>query len=169
MNNLIFESRRVKLIPFRKHESQLFQSISANPFIRKYLWDDEIISLETAKEIMQLNHEYFKKDQFGIWKIRLEENQKIIGYTGLWYFFNEKQPQIIYAIFKDFTGRGLATEAAKIVLKYAFNNLNFSYLIAAMDEDHLDSQRVAQRLGMTQSETRVVDSKPTIFYRINQH
>ena len=64
----------------------------------------------------------------------LKETNEVIGYTGLWYFFNEKQPQLIYALLKQFTKRGYALEASKAIIQYSFNTLGFQYLIAATDE-----------------------------------
>ena len=163
MKTLIFNSDRLQLIPFNTNDVSKFHSLNTNSFIRKFMWDDEIISLDTAQEIIIQNKKYFEENQYGIWKIILLSTEETIGYTGLWYFFDEPQPQLIYALLEPYTGQGLATEAARLIIEYAFKSLNFSYLIAATDEPHLASQKVAERLGMNFLEKRIENEKPTIF------
>ncbi|MEM9984362.1 MAG: GNAT family N-acetyltransferase, partial [Bacteroidota bacterium] len=107
-------------------------------------------------------------DNFGIWKVNLKETDELIGYTGLWYFFDEQQPQLIYALLKQFTKQGYALEFSKVIIEYSFKTLDFEYLIAATDESHLESQKVAKRLGMKFHEKRIEDDKPTLFFKIEK-
>lgn len=169
MTTTILQTQRITLLPFKAEDLSLFHQLNIDPFIRKYLWDDEIIPLNLSKEILQTNERYFKERNYGLWKIILKASNEVIGYTGLWFFFEEPQPQLIYAIQEAHTGKGLATEAAKTIIDYTFNELKFDYLIAATDEPHLSSQKVAQRLGMHLSEKRLENDKPTLFYRIERN
>ncbi|MEM6395929.1 MAG: GNAT family N-acetyltransferase [Bacteroidota bacterium] len=161
-------TERLVLTPFRYGDYNLFHRMNIDPFVRKFMWDDEIISLDTAKEIMQDNERYFEKDNFGIWKVIMKETDELIGYTGLWYFFNEQQPQLIYALLKHYTKQGYALESSKVIIEYCFKTLGFTYLIAATDESHLESQKVAKGLGMKLHEKRIEDDKPTLFFKIEK-
>ncbi|QNL21263.1 GNAT family N-acetyltransferase [Hyphobacterium sp. CCMP332] len=163
----IIKTKRLELIPFERSDKALFHRINTDPFIRKYLWDDEIIAEEKAAEIIDLNEEHFKRDHYGLWKIRAKENNNIIGYAGLWHFFDEDQPQLMYALLKDFTKKGFAKEASEAIIDYAFNKLGFKYIIAATDSIHRESQNVALSLGMTMVEERLENEKPTLFFRLN--
>ncbi|MEM9446844.1 MAG: GNAT family N-acetyltransferase, partial [Verrucomicrobiota bacterium] len=145
MKNHILITKRLKLIPFTVEDEALCLSLNQDAFIRKYLWDDEVISPETSAEILRENQSLFGVNGYGLWKIMPLELEKVIGYTGLWYFFGEPQPQLIYTLLKSYTKRGYATEAGKTVIRYAFENLGFTYLIAATDESHMASQAVAKR------------------------
>ncbi|MEM9986416.1 MAG: GNAT family N-acetyltransferase, partial [Bacteroidota bacterium] len=139
-----------------------------NPFVRKYLWDDGIIGLDIAKDILRQNLLLFQQKDFGLWGIYLTGQQELIGYVGLWFFFAEPQPQLMYALNEDFIGQGIATEAAKRIIDYAFEELNFFYLLATTDAPHLASQRVAMRLGMELKEKKLVEGKETWFYFIDR-
>lgn len=96
----------------------------------------------------------------------MKETKELIGYTGLWYFFNEDQPQLIYALLKQFSKRGYAHEFSKAIIRYSFENLGFKYLTAATDEHHLESQKVAKGLGMKFQEKRIENDKPTLSFSI---
>lgn len=161
-------TERLVLIPFRINDFELFHRLNIDPYIRKFMWDDEEITLDTSKEIMQKNESHFEMDNFGIWKVILKEVDEIIGYTGLWYFFDEEQPQIIYALLHQFTKQGYAHEFSSEIVRYSFQTLDFKYLIAATDESHIESQKVAKRLGMKYHEKRVENDKPTLFFRIEK-
>lgn len=153
--------------PFEGDESELFHKLSCDSFIRKYLWDDEKISMKVANDVISRSTQYFERNGFGIWKIKYIEIDEIIGYAGLWYFFGEEQPQLIYALRERFTKKGIATEVAHRIVQYAFEELNYKYLIASMDEMHLDSQKVASRIGMKLFSKKELTEKPTVFYKIN--
>ncbi|MEL6656684.1 MAG: GNAT family N-acetyltransferase [Bacteroidota bacterium] len=164
----ILYSERLQLIPFLPEDSVLFLNLNTNPFVRQFLWDDQIIDATTAEAIIQQNSKHFQEDRYGLWKLLIEGSNEVIGYTGLWYFFDEPQPQLIYALLEPYTQKGYATEAATRVISYAFAELNFQYLLAAMDEPHRASQKVAKRLGMTLLDKRIEEGKSTVFYRINK-
>lgn len=166
--NLELSTSRLQLIPFTYDEVNLFYTLNTDPFIRQYLWDNTIIDQETAQEILTLNETHFQKDHYGIWKIVLSATHEVIGFAGLWFFFEEPQPQLIYALKEPFTGNGYATEAARALIDYTFTSLGFTYLLAAMDEPHFASQKVAERLGMQPIAQRLENGKPTVFYKIDK-
>ncbi len=168
MQSPTLSSPRLHLTPFSKEELALFHQMNTSPFVRQYLWDDEIIPLELAEQILDQNTRHFQDDQFGLWKITSKGTDNFIGYAGLWFFFEESQPQLIYALHPEAAGNGYATEAARLVIDYAFHELGFEYLLAATDKPHLASQAVARRLGMQQNRIESMDGKVTVFFRLEK-
>ncbi len=168
MSSVQFSSPRLSLLPFTSEDAHAFHQINIDPFVRQFLWDDEIISPALVADLMLQNEKHFAEDQFGLWKILLKDTDTLIGYTGLWYFFDEPQPQLIYALLPAFTGQGYAKEAAEQVVHYSFSQLSFDYLIAATDLPHLASQKLAIKLGMERIETKEIDGKTTVFFRLDR-
>ena len=166
IKNIELKTKRLNLIPFGSKDHRLFLDLNNDPYIRKYLWDDELIDQSTVQEIISQNDKHFKADKYGIWKVQLSETNEILGYAGLWYFFDEPQPQLIYALLEKFTKKGYAREAGLSIIKYAFEKLDFKYLIAATDELNSPSVSVALGLGMEFVEKRIENDKPTLFYSI---
>ncbi len=154
------------MVPIGTADEQWFLDFNNTPFVRKYLWDDAPVSKELARDIIEQNKGHFEEDQYGLWKILA--NDIPIGYVGLWYFFQEAQPQLIYALGEEFSGKGYATEASRSVIDYCFDSLGFTYLVAATDEPHLASQKLALRLGFKFVEKRLEDGKPTLFYKLKR-
>lgn len=154
----------VELIPMDSSDFEVFKEINTNAFVRKYLWDDRIMPDHIFHQILNDVEHHFKKDNWGLWKIVLLDSQSIVGYAGLWLFFHEFQPQLLYAIKPEHKGKGYATESAKLIVDYAFNQLRFTSLIATMDKTNVDSRKVCDRLGFTFIEEKEIEGKPILFY-----
>lgn len=165
IENLQFSTERLLLLPFQRTDTALFHHINTHPFVRKYLWDAAIISEETVKDILSKNEYLFQEEKLGLWGLKLKSNEETIGYAGFWYFFEEPQAQLLYALLPEFTGKGYAQEASKWLLDYAFSNLHYAYVDAACDAPNLASQKVALGLGMQKLRIEAVDGKPTVFFR----
>lgn len=160
-------TERLSLVPFAASDLELYHQINTHPYVRQYLWDDEVIELTTSKDILETNRQLFENEGWGLWKVAIQNTGEVAGFVGLWTFFDEDQPQLIYGLLPSFTGQGLATEASAAVITYAFETLGFDYLTAAMDEPHRASQHVAERLNMQMTEKREENGKPTVFYRVD--
>ena len=166
MNTIHLETGRLILTPLSQSDLQLFHNMNTNPFIRKYMWDDRIIDIDTSKKIIEKNTHLFQIEKCGIWKVLLKDSLRVIGYTGLWYFFGEPQPQLIYALLPQYAKQGFAAEFSQAIIDYAFSILKYKYIIAAADEPNTESQNLARRLGMKFVEKRLENDKPLMFYRI---
>lgn len=162
----IIETERLVLMPFEMNELELLHETFTHPFVRKFLWDDEVIPVDRTKEILMINEKHFERDGYGLWKVMLREDSTFTGFVGLWVFFEEAQPQLLYGLLPQYSGQGYATEASKAIIEYAFDELKFSYLDAACDAPHAESKNVCGRLNMKLLEEKEVNGKPTAFFRI---
>ncbi len=166
---LILTTTRLRLTPFQRQDKEVLHRIFTDPFVRKFLWDDEIIPAAQTESFLEKNEQHFAKDHWGLWKIQQKDGETIFGFAGLWYFFEEPQPQLVYGLLPAYAKKGYATEASQAVIDYAFQTLKFPYLIASCDTPHQDSKRVAERLHMDWVEEKTMNSRPTTFYRIDHH
>lgn len=157
---------KIELTPIDKTDFEVFKEINVNAFVRKHLWDDKIMPDEVFRGILNQVEIHFENENWGLWKIKLIDSQTVIGYVGLWLFFDENQPQLLYALKPEYKGKGYATEAAKLIVDYAFIQLQFANLVATMDKANVDSQRVCDRLTFKFMEEREVEGKPILFYHL---
>lgn len=164
----ILETGRLRLIPFSTEDFDLLHRTFTDPFVREYLWDNEIISDEQTREILVINDQQFNSKGWGLWKIIIKSEQTYAGFVGLWIFFNEVQPQLLYGLIPDKTGWGYATESSRAIIEYAFHKLEFDYLIAACDSPHIHSKKVCERLNMKWVEEKEVKGRLTTFFRLDK-
>lgn len=139
-----------------------------NPFIRLFLFDDKILADEQIKDFLKISDELFKENKYGLWVLSQKSSGEMIGFAGLWHFFEEDQPQLVYALLPEFTGNGYALEASKEIISYGFTSLGLSYLDASCDVPNLPSHKTALSLGMKKTTERNIDGKPITFYRIQK-
>ena len=126
--------------------------------------DDEIITYEKAEEFILINEQHFEKNNWGLWKLILKDDRSFAGIAGLWMFFDERPPQLLYALLPGKIKQGYALEASKAVIEYAFNKLQFQYLIAACDTPNVESRRVCEKLHMQETGEKEINGKKLTYY-----
>ena len=112
-----------------------------------------------AEEWIQKNMRRYAEDGVGGWALVLKPDDKFAGYCGLVRreVDGAKEIEVGYAIARNAQGRGVATEAARACMNYAFTTLGEERVISLIRPDNLPSHRVAERNGMAvEKETEFV-------------
>jgi RimJ/RimL family protein N-acetyltransferase len=83
------------------------------------------------------------------WTVVDRQTGEVFGECGLIHKVVESRPEteLIYYLFPNAWGRGIATEAAGAALAFAEKELGLVRLIALVDPSHEASRRVAIKLG----------------------
>ncbi|MDZ8105666.1 MAG: GNAT family N-acetyltransferase [Nostoc sp. DedQUE12a] len=165
---LILETQRLLLKPILKGGLNTLHAILIDSYVRRYLCDDKIFPLEQVEEMVSVSQNNFAEKRYGLWFIETKNEQEIIGFVGLWNFFEEVQPQLAYALLPQATKQGYATEAATKILEYSFDELNYQYLLASCDRPNLESQKVAERIGMIKVDEKIINGNPLVFFRVEK-
>ena len=76
--------------------------------------------------------------------------------------------EVAYMLHSQFWGRGLATEAARAILKYGFETAGLSRLISVINPGNIASARVAEKIGMRLEIDGDVNGEPTLLYSIDK-
>jgi len=164
--SLNLRTSRLKLVPFAISDIDLLHDTFTDPIVREFLWDNEVVPLEQTREILIENEKHFSNDGWGLWKV-INSSGEYTGFAGLWIFFDERQPQLLYGLLPAYHKKGFATEAAGAIIRYAFDELQFPFLIATCDAPHQRSVHVCLRLGMKKTADRVMRGKLISFFRID--
>ena len=69
-------------------------------------------SVATGRRNANREQKNFEEKRFGLWFVETKNEKEVIGLVGLWYFFEENQPQLVYALLPKATKKGYASEAA---------------------------------------------------------
>jgi len=84
-------------------------------------------------------------------RFRRRESGKVIGEVGLkWLSREHRQGEIGFIFNSDYQGRGLATEAAEVMLRRGFDELGLHRIIGSCTPQNASSARLLERLGMRQ-------------------
>lgn len=136
--------------------------------VRKYLWDDEVISREETVAVIEKSLKYFHCKGFGLFAVLPIDGERIIGFCGYWFFHEPPQLELLYGVITDQWGNGFAPEAANAMLAYGFEKLGFQEVIASTDGANVASVRVMEKLGMSFSKRKDANGSDTIFYSMKR-
>ena len=143
----------------------------ADPGVRKFLWDDQIISRETAVAVVKSSIDSFVTHAFGLWSIYFKNDPKLIGFGGLRHFTEDSgaasEVEILYGVSPLHWGKGIATEAAGAVLRYGFEDLGTENIYAGADPPNTASFRVIEKLGMKFARKTVVNGLEAVYYVVS--
>ena len=84
---------------------------------------------------------------FGVWAVLEEASNQLMGHAGFVTPEASDRIELIYALGRDWWGRGFATEAAAACLRDGFEVLNFMEIAALAFPENEPSIRVMLKLG----------------------
>jgi ribosomal-protein-alanine N-acetyltransferase len=147
------ETARLRLRPVVQDDLDALHRLWIDAEVRRYLWDDEVISRERAQVEIDSSLASFESHGFGHWIVIHEEDHAPIGFCGLRP--DEDHPEILFGLAPGYWGQGLALEAVRAVLRYGFEEKNLSRIVGKADLPNLRSFRVMEKAGMRfQRDTR---------------
>ncbi len=168
MRPLGIETARLRLRPFTLDDVDNLHRLWAEPGVRKFLWDDEVISRERVESAIQTSSALFSTRGFGLWAVLPLTEEALIGFCGFWFFHEPPRLELLYGISPAHWNKGLATEAATAMMNYGFQELSFNRIEASTDADNQASTRVMERAGMNFWKRELTNGLDTIYYAISR-
>src|SRR5262245_6571173 len=105
------ETKRLVLDPVREDDLAALHRLWTNIEVRRYLWDNEVISLDRAATVIKESIISGDAEGFGMWTLhRNPDCKSLIGFVALRHPANSVEVEILYGLFPDHWGEGLATE-----------------------------------------------------------
>jgi len=166
MELLEIETARLRLRPFGSTDVDEIHRLWADPGVRKYLWDDEVISREQAAEAIEESLARFRSAGLGLWAASFRDEPEVIGFCGYWFFRDPPELELLYGVATDNWGKGLATEMARALIRYGFQELALDRIVASTDTPNTASVRVMEKSGMRFDRRASAGRLDTIFYTI---
>ncbi|HEX7313156.1 MAG TPA: GNAT family N-acetyltransferase [Pyrinomonadaceae bacterium] len=108
-------------------------------------------SVEFEREhILKHIANYYDQHGFGLWAVVLREDGRLIGRCGLIHqpIEGAREVEVSYLLDRHYWGRGLATEAARAVVRHGFEKYKFPRIVALINPENVASVRVAEKIGM---------------------
>jgi ribosomal-protein-alanine N-acetyltransferase len=142
------ETARLRLEPARESDFDALHVHYGRPEVKRYLWDDEAPSRELVAQVLGAGIALWRTRGLGYFAIRLRGAQRVIGSTGFKLFEGGDDPELLYSLDPDLWGRGLAHEAVRACLRFAFEERGAIRVWAATDPPNAASLRVMERAGL---------------------
>ena len=144
----VLETQRLLLQQWGPGDWRRFKPVAQNPRVMKHIehgkpWSDERIESFVNEQI-----EGMKKSGFCFWPLIYKENHELIGLCGLAPLEDTGEIEIGWWLLPEYWGKGLATEAAREVMKYGFETIGLKRIVAIAHPPNEESIRIMQKLGM---------------------
>src|SRR5512143_881329 len=107
------QTKRLRLRPFVRADLGPLHALWTDEHVRRFLWDDEIIPVERALDVVRASAAGFAENGRGFFTVRLADEDDLAGFVGFRPVDEtpEADVEILYGLAVRAWGRGLATEA----------------------------------------------------------
>src|SRR5262249_4379118 len=103
----------------------------------------------------------------GLWLASEADTGALVGFCGFLVLPDvHAAPELVYALREPFTGRGYATEMARIAIDRAEARGAFQEILASVDAVNAASVRVLEKLGFQRQEVRPGAFGDMFLYRL---
>ena len=127
-----------------------FAAMNADPLVMRYF--PSTLNGEETDRMLESNRLHFERHGFGLWAAVARETNEFAGYIGLNVptFEAHFTPcvEIGWRLAARFWNRGLATEGAIAVLRFAQSRLCLDEVVSFTYLQNLPSRRVMEKIGM---------------------
>jgi RimJ/RimL family protein N-acetyltransferase len=154
MSTRALELRTDRLVLRRWREEDLapFAALNGDPETMRHF--PATLSRDESDALVHRVERHFEKAGYGLFAVEVPGVTPFIGFVGLWpvdFFEISFAPavEIGWRLDKQWWGNGYATEGAAEVLRFAFSELGLDEVVSFTAEHNVASQRVMQRIGMT--------------------
>ena len=173
------QTERLYLRQWRPSDLVIFAEINADAEVMRYF--PKLLSPTVSDVIANKCQQLIKENGWGFWAVSLKGSLKdgsekadtFIGFVGL----NDTHADLPFApsveigwrLHKNYWGQGYATEAAQAALKFAFDELKLSEVVAFTAVINERSQKVMQRIGMRNTKTNFYHPALKIDHPLAEH
>jgi len=150
-NGIAIETERLLLRNWERRDREPFARLNADERVMEFM--PARLSRAESDDYVDRIEDHFREHGFGVYALELRREREFVGYTGLAVpgFDAHFTPcvEIGWRLAAEHWGRGLATEAAKAVVRFAFESLALDSLVSFTVPANTRSRRVMEKIGMT--------------------
>lgn len=141
------ETARLLLREFVPTDLDDFYRIVTDPDVIRYTGDAGGSRDEVRAGMESRLFADYRTHGFGRWAAIYKPENRFIGFAGLKFLGDVGAVDVGYRFFKEYWGRGLATEACRALVAYGFETLNLPQILGIADRDNAASIRVLEKCG----------------------
>ena len=154
----VIETERLVLREWREPDVDAYARICADPRVMRYMWPPRgLTSAEVAYDVLRLR-EHWQRHGFGHWAVEERESGRTVGRTGIKrhddWTLDPDNTEVGWLYERAAWGKGYATEAAREVVRFCFDELERPEVISISHPDNLGSRRVMEKVGLSYAGAR---------------
>jgi RimJ/RimL family protein N-acetyltransferase len=146
------ETERLLLRMYRPEELETIYQMLSDKNVTRFYPPGFTITREVVLASMPRRLEVWRERGFAQLGVFEKETGNLVGYCGLQPFDKTPEIEIYYGYFKDAWGKGYATEAARAMLRFGFEETTLDKIVAGTHPDNFASQKVLEKIGLEKQE-----------------
>jgi ribosomal-protein-alanine N-acetyltransferase len=139
---------RLLLRAFTDEDDAPLHRVMADRDVMRYFPRPDPPTREQIQRLIAAQLKHWEEHGFGWWAVQLASTAELIGWSGLQFLSETDETEVAYLLGRRYWGRGLATEAARAGLSFAFETLGLERIVAIVHPENVASRRVIEKLGM---------------------
>src|SRR5688572_24252530 len=141
-------SARLHLREFRRDDAQALYEIHSDPAVMRYWSFPAWTHLDQAHARVEFILGQRERGDVFVWALADIDNDRLVGSVALFALdVAQQRGEIGYSLRSDRQGQGVAAEALRAVLAFAFDELGLARIEADADPRNGPSCRLLERLG----------------------
>lgn len=149
----IIKTPRFTLRPWRESDLAPFAAMNADPQVMRHF--PKMLTRQESDATVEFFQTHFTRHGFSLFSVELAATGDFLGFVGLAVpsFQAHFTPcvEIGWRIRSEFQGRGYATEAARAVLRFGFEQIKLQEIVSFTVPANERSWKLMERLGMTRN------------------
>ena len=144
-----------------------FHTLVVDPHVRRYLMDGQTFPRDWSEARVRDSEALFKRRGVGLWLAHERTSDALVGFCGFLEFpAADPEPELVYALFERYCGRGYATEMARASIANARTCAGFGDIAASVDAINVASLRILEKVGFEGCGSRAGAFGPTLLLRL---
>jgi RimJ/RimL family protein N-acetyltransferase len=142
-------TERLELRAFAASDFPDLWRLDRDPRVMRYIGDGRPASLEAVRSTLErIIHYPEHYPDLGIWHAARRDTGAFIGWFLLKYAGRSSDVEVGYRLLPEAWGHGYATEGAKALVDYGFDELGLNRIIGITHPENRASQRVLRKVGL---------------------
>ena len=131
----------------RDDGNELFE-LDADPRVMRYIGSGGISTREQIDDALRrIPRAYWLYPGLGTWRATRRDNGDFVGWFALKYIPGTTEVEVGYRLRYGAWGRGFATEGARELVRYGFDDLGLFRIVGVTHPDNVASQQVLLKAG----------------------
>jgi RimJ/RimL family protein N-acetyltransferase len=162
---VLIETRRLRLRPFGAEDLDNFAALHSDPEVTEFI---RPLSHAEAKQRLDRDEEEWCERGHGLLAILDRSSETFLGRCGLKYWPQFDETEVGWVLRREAWGKGLATEAGRACIDWAFRDFDVPYVTAMISPANSRSVRVAERLGLTPLRDDVLLEERVVVHKLDR-
>jgi ribosomal-protein-alanine N-acetyltransferase len=158
------ETERLWLMPWEAGDVDAFRPIARDPEVVRYIRDGQPWAEDQVVEFVERQVRHYAGRGYCMWKLVEKASGEVAGFCGVQPLRGTDEIEIGWWLVKRCWGKGLATEAARVVMEDAVGRIGLKRIVAVAHVENGRSHRVMEKLGMRFEKNWEYMGTPVVFY-----